>query len=218
MAQRHKFSKSVRAALAVLIAKRATPAARAARRANHPVHLAEGFEVWHLLEKALKTPNARLSKLAQPTGDWQHLLRHGGKATEIVSSRRESGGRKWKLQAIFTSPLAKRLDHVIKWLDHQDDSDALVRLLVVPKFGLHALWIEEEHSDKVVLIESTRPILALKPDVLYPGSQFLKILSEEKIAPMPPLKGNALKISRQKHSGDPFEHDHLARERMGRNR
>jgi hypothetical protein len=202
MSQIVNLNKRTRLKLAKQIADLATPAARKAQSAGLPVGLAEHFEVWKLLEKAFK-PGASfagvpLSKFAKPTRHWEHIVRHGGAATEMVSSKRERAG--WKLQAISSSPLAARIDGVIRWLDQNDDSGAVVRLLVVAKFGLYAFWLFEKAHDEVVLIDSMRPIVGLKTEQKYSAEAFLEALFKESATMPPPVK-----IPREARRGSPFD-------------
>jgi hypothetical protein len=197
-----KLDKRTRSKLAKQIAVLATPAARKAQSAALPVHLAERFEVWRLLDKAFKAgasfAGARLSKFAKSTGHWEHLVRHGGKATELVSSKGASAG--WKVQAISSSPLAARIDEVIRWLDQHDESGAVVRLLVAAKFGLYAFWLFEKAHDEVVLIDSLGPVSGLKREQKYPAEAFLEALLKQSATMPPPAK-----IPREIRRGSPFD-------------
>jgi len=203
MARLNGFKKSDRAKVAKQIAKCATLSARTAQLSNREVHLAEEFEVWKLLPKAFAKPDARLAKLAKPTGYWQHLVRHGGAARELASSIRDKATGKWKVHSIGSSILAEKLGKAVQWLDHNDHSDCVVRILLVPTFSLHALWLFCEANDRVVLFDSMRTVQGLVFEKIYAGAEFLVAISQE--AQKLPAAAKLTNPPRKKRPRSPFE-------------
>jgi len=179
MAQLDNFKKRERTSVANQIAAFGTRLATAARLSNIPVHLAETFEVWKLQPKALTGRGQRLAKVARFTGYWQHVIRHGGEPEEIAWSARENATGKWKVHSIGTTVLARNLGEAIKYLDENDHSDALVRILLVPVFGLHALWLFFKEEDRVVLFEAMRPVPGLTLKKIYSGKDFLSAIAKQ---------------------------------------
>jgi hypothetical protein len=145
----------------------------------------------------------RLAKVAKPTGYWQHVVRHGGVAREIASSILEKATGKWKVQAIGASILAEKLGGAIKWLDDNDRSDALVRILLGPIFGLHALWLFREVDDRVILFDTMKPVQGLVFEKMYSGTQFLDALSKE--AQKLSSAATFTKPQRKRHPRSPFK-------------
>ena len=203
MARLNGFKKSDRANVAKQIAKCATLSARIAKSSNHPVHLAEEFEVWKLLPKAFAKPDARLAKLAKPTGYWQHLVRQGGVVLELASSIRDEATGKWKVHSLGSSILAEKLGEAVKWLDRHDHSDSVVRILLVPTFSLHALWLFGEANDRVVLFDAMRTVQGLVFEKIYGGAEFLGAISKE--AQKHPAAANLTNPPRKKRPRSPFE-------------
>lgn len=203
MARLNGLRKSERAQVAKQIAICATHAARAAQLSEIPVHLAEEFEVWKLPAKASARPTTRLAKMAKPTGYWQHLVRHGGAAREIASSIREKATGKWKVHSLGSSILAEKLGEAIKWLDDNEHSDDVVRILLVPTFGLHALWLFCEENDRVLLFDTMKPVQGLAFERIYSGAEFLDAIFKE--AQKLPSTAKLIKPPRKIRPRSPFK-------------
>jgi hypothetical protein len=75
--------------------------------------------------------------------------------------------------------LAEKLGKAIKWLDDNDPSDAVVRILLVPTFGLHALWLFCPENDRAVLFDTMKPVQGLLFEKIYSGTEFLGAISTE---------------------------------------
>jgi hypothetical protein len=204
MARLNILKKTARISVAKQVAARATRAARAARLSGVPVRLAEEFEVWKLLPKAIEIPQARLSKVAEKTGYWQHLIRHGKVAREIVTTRADAAGRKFQVHALGNELLAEKYDSAIQWLDANDSSDAIVRVLVVPTFVLHAFWLFSSKEDRVVLVDAMKPVEGIAPEREYSSQEFLGAIVKQHIKQKLPSEKELEKAARKIRLGNPF--------------
>ena len=84
----------------------------------------------------------------------------------------------WTVHAVYTSPLAAKIDRVIRWIDARSDTDAeQVRLLIVPSRQLHAFWLYSE-QDRLVVVDKPRTRLGPVYQRLYSADEFLEALSK----------------------------------------
>jgi hypothetical protein len=145
------------------------------------LELGEDFEVWTLDTTKLKSAKS-LAKIAYPTGYWYHLIRHKGHTCQIAVSRLMNDRGERRIHGLFASRSCQPIDEAINWLDETDKTDANVRLLTVPVFGLHAFWIIAPKKQRIVVIDKALPLKGLSLKTFLTAAKFIKALS---ISPRP---------------------------------
>jgi hypothetical protein len=180
MASLGKFKKFHHKHIATQVASFSTPLARAARTSNTSIYLAEGFEVWEIDLNKLRQHGKRVAELASFTWSWQHLLRYENTSQEIVSSKRSKTSKKMSVRSVGASILAGKLKEAIEWVEENDHSEDIVRILVVPFLGLHALWLLGKDSDRIVLFDAMKKVGKLNQMTFYSETDFLSTLSDQK--------------------------------------
>lgn len=129
-----------------------------------------------------------LEQLATPANQWHHQVRYGGQAQAFARSMSPGDSDPAALaapgststpdvMALFTSPLAERIDQAIDWIDLNVPGDPLVRLLIAPAFYLHALWLTENGQDQVLVVDRPDSMEWLSYQTLYDGADFLNLLA-----------------------------------------
>lgn len=151
------------------------------------VELCETFEMWKLGAKALASgaqSGSDLAQLARPTRNLHHQIKHDGEAKSFASSAGDSKNR--TLAGWTISPLAKKIDQAVRWIDHQVEigGDPLVRLLVVPSYHVHAFWLvgEAGSEDRAVVIDAPAQYKGLPRMKLLTSREFLAALVSERQA------------------------------------
>jgi hypothetical protein len=131
---------------------------------------------------ALAHPDVLLAQLAQRTGHWHHQIRENGSLLHFaLSAPHGPESEDWTLLAVFSSPVAARLATAIAWADGNppdDFEDLKVRLLIVPAYQIHALWLTGDAKDRIVIADMPA-LRALKYETSYSGREFLEALSQE---------------------------------------
>jgi hypothetical protein len=150
--------------------------------------LHESVDVWTLPASAVVEPSDDLSRLAQPSGQWHLQVKSAN--TPIAYARSSTLGSEpsdWSVDGIFQSELARKFDRAITWIDENvPEENIIVRLLVIPAYQTHALWlIDENNTDhqKIVVIDAPDEYgFSLPPDIDRPQeiSQFLDRLRSVK--------------------------------------
>lgn len=181
MATLSVLPKSVLEHIASQIGERLTNAAQHALSQNKGLALSESFPVWLLGLDATANSDAELSALARATGYWHHQIRHGGDAVEFAKSRPIGPNTAdWQIEEIVTSPVAKRIDDALEWIEANVKGDGEVRLLVVPAFFIHALWLSVGASDAIVIADMPRADDGLQYERIYNANDFLRLLGSRK--------------------------------------
>lgn len=118
--------------------------------------LRETFDLW-MLELDMLTYGAaqklRLDALTRRLDRYHHQITISGNAVAFarstVTTRQPARAR---LEELFVSPLAQKIDRAIDWIDEEATGEPLVRLLVVPAFYLHAMWLVYPDRESSVLV------------------------------------------------------------------
>lgn len=155
-----------------------------------PIELRETFDVWMLRLDTIAygaAYNIELTKLATDIGRYHHQITFAGLAEAFArSSLPVTPQGSPTLEELFVSPLAKRIDEAIEWIDQTVTDDPLVRLLVVPSHYLSALWLAYSTGPSRVLIvdvggapsiDFEHILNGLKANQLHDSSAFLQALS-----------------------------------------
>ena len=195
-------AKGPRRAGARAAGERAASAEAAGEGEAKPAELVETFAVWTLDARSLSPPRGRgaakksgakksvakgdsLRALARPTGRWHHQIKVGGRAAAFA---RSSGARlkldSASLRGLFVSPLARKVEAAIDWIDENEPEDRdgvrdpVVRLLVVPPYQLHAFWLldEREGTSEVFVVDAPPRLDAPGRARLIDEREFLELL------------------------------------------
>ena len=155
--------------------------------------LGESFQIWalgpsaaHSIRHGLRGihPDQRLIEFMENTGHWHHQVRtRGGKAVAFVHSLRSIDKRRrerWTVEAVRASPVAPAIDRAIERIDQAEAEKprpGLVRLLVIPGFSIHALWLEAPDGDRVLVAHQGKGRSKLSAGRFYGGYEFLAALA-----------------------------------------
>ncbi|HEX2202957.1 MAG TPA: hypothetical protein VHG91_06655 [Longimicrobium sp.] len=158
--------------------------AKTAERVVPPVEVAESLPVWtlHADRLSARTTAGGLEELVEDTGSWHHQIRRGGRTDAFARSEasREKGGG-WGVTHLFGgSPVAAGIDAAVSTVDGRAEGDPRVRLLVVPAFHLHALWLSDEGGDRVVVADAPPQYGRIARNVEYDAREFLDLLARER--------------------------------------
>lgn len=122
------------------------------------VQLAETFALWTLRAETLDsdydaTPD--LERVASVTDRWHHQVRGEAGAFAFARSVRAGEHRnEWQVAEVFVSPLARRVDDAIDWIDAHISQDPVARLLVVPTLQVHAFWLHGDGTEQLVVVDA----------------------------------------------------------------
>lgn len=150
------FDDQLRLSLAKHIGVMLTSMPGRGSRAPGPVELRESFALWALGLDAIRygaAQNLPIARLARPLGRHHHQITAGGQAFAFARSTVAAGKPdRARLAELFVSPLAPQIDKAIDWIDQRAPGDPLVRMLAVPAFYLHAMWLIYPDAKSRVLI------------------------------------------------------------------
>jgi hypothetical protein len=192
MASAEALPQEVLEAVAQQIGERLSGASQQALSSGEGLEIAESFPIWAMGLAATVDPGVDLGRSAYPTGYWHHQIRHGARAIEFAKSR-STGPRAedWRVEEIVTSPIAEKIDSAVRWLDDNVRDDGLVRLLVVPAYFIHALWIESPGGSRILLVDRPDSLSALAYNHLYPARDFFQLLARQQhVVGVPPEQAN----------------------------
>jgi hypothetical protein len=168
--------------LASFVAKSATlPAAPAAAAAPAASSLGESLNICTLTVEQVLHPPADLAAIAKPSGMWHHQVHTGGVATHTARTHVSGlGGGGHEVTQVFETPIARKIDDAIAWLDTQlGDTPATVRLLIAPAYYLHALLVIRGNDYSAVVADQPATYTQLKIKTLYPLKDFVAKLALE---------------------------------------
>jgi len=164
--------------------------------------LSETFALCILGQDAIEAPAPGgapaqgLEERVIQTDQRHHQIRMGGQAAAFARSTaanssptvlKDSNGNNFvnppgaggpEVMALFTSELAEQIDRGVDWIDQNVAGDPLVRLLVVPAYYVHALWLTEDGRDQVLVVDRPDSLTALNYQTLYDGADFLTLLAQ----------------------------------------
>ena len=125
------------------------------------IRLHETIDIWTLDNDALIQPTDDLIRLAKRTGRWHHQIKVNNVPQAYAQSLPQGADPDtWLVVGVFSSDLAKKIDEVVDFIDHNDlinkriAADAIVRLLVIPTYYLHAFWLLDDKNQIIVIIEA----------------------------------------------------------------
>lgn len=145
--------------------------------ATKTVNLRESFAAWEIplygVEESL-APKAQFP--AREAGYWHHQLM----LDEEVAAHAESEPRlrPRRVRRVTISPLAKKIDDAITWVDRhegeleKDFPNVSVRFLAIPSILIYAFWLVE--PKKVYVIDAFSAFKSLKAGQLLDEKEFLK--------------------------------------------
>lgn len=193
MAHFDPIPRDVLESIAGKLSERLSPEAGAARAAGIGVEIAETLAVWQLGLDATTKTGQDISDLAINTGYWHHQIRHGPTASEFArSTPLGPAPNDWQVEETSTSPLANKVQSGIDWIDQNVHDDPTVRLLVIPSYYIHALWLTINGSSRVLIIDKPDQYKLLDYNRLYTSNEFLDILAQESHAKgLPPIPRNS---------------------------
>jgi hypothetical protein len=144
--------------------------------------LTEHFECWYLLNCEPVEAGVRLMSLAKKSGLMHHQIRSGAHAVQYAISRESNNSTDDRMvHAVFTSTLAQKIDRGIRWLDAQSGvEECPVHLLFVPSRHIHALWLNGERDDRLLVVSKPNMGSALRYERLHSLKHFLKVLSKRR--------------------------------------
>jgi hypothetical protein len=150
---------------------------------SQPLVLGETLPVWVLGPRALQRGAESLDRLAQPTGLWHHQIMTGERSVAFARSMPLGPApADWKVQEATASPIAGAIAHAIRWTERNVDHDAIARLLILPAYYLHALWLIGSHQGHIVIADRPAAYEALRLEHLYTTAEFLAAVAEQQPA------------------------------------
>lgn len=158
------------------------PPARLGLAAARAPELTESLAVCVLPASAVADPPADLLPLVQPTGQWHHQVRTAAGPTHAARSAGQGLAAAPEVQQFGPQPLAAKLDAAVTWADANLPDDAVVRLLAVPAYYVHALVVVRGKRLSAVLVSQPAGFTRLEYEREYPLRDFLKRLAKEQPA------------------------------------
>ena len=154
--------------------------------------IGESFEVWTFargMTKEYDAGNRDLSALCRPSGIWHHQLKvdqvpKGFARSKPLGPTAES----WSVREIFWSPLAKRIDEAIDWIDGHAPEEVEARLLSAPFQQTEAFWfvtkpdspLAGQWNDKLWIVVASNRLPEIRPETLVNSSTFLQAMAGPK--------------------------------------
>lgn len=159
-------------------------AALALSRTSQP-ELRESLAICFVSAEQVHHPPTDLGPLVQPTGVWHHQVRTATGATHMAISRQQGFGRAdVQVEQFVESPIAPKLDAAMAWVDRtlSTDATAVVRLLLIPAYYVHALVIIRKRKYSAVLVHQPSNFKQLQYEKEYSLRDFLKRLAKERMS------------------------------------
>jgi hypothetical protein len=155
---------------------------------NHPhrIQMAENLRVCLLTAEEVTSAASTgkdLRMVAQETNRFHHQIRFDERAVAYARSIQTTtpqGGLAWSVREVAVTHLAENIDTALLFVEPRLlEESTLVRLLVVPAYRVHALWlINQSHRDQVVLAD-TPSHSGLRAFEIMESTEFLAALSKE---------------------------------------
>lgn len=144
--------------------------------AAHKIELGESFTVWMLGADAVRRSDGKtLARLARDTERWHHQIKHDGRVLSYARSMAR-GKTSHTLCELYVSPLAKKIERALRWIEGHVADTARVRLLNVPASHVFVLWLTDERGEDRVVIVDAPPSAGCKPLKLLSVPEFLQAL------------------------------------------
>jgi len=148
------------------------------------VSLTDDFAVWTLRQKSLeqvaegfdKVPT-HLAGLAEQTNRWHHQIIADGNPIAFARSIPATHGLRTVTDLVL-SPIAKHIEEAIDWIEETVEGEPEdARLLPIPAFYLHTLWLvekERDGTDHVVIADVPKQIKQFKQKSYLGTAQFFE--------------------------------------------
>ena len=65
------------------------------------------------------------------------------------------------------------------WIDEKVYDDPLVRLLIVPAYYVHALWLKKDDRSQLLIVDKPQQYRRLEQNYLFSSKDFLQALASE---------------------------------------
>ncbi len=140
--------------------------------------IGESFALWSLPASAA-IDNDPL-KSAVPTGKFHHQIYRRGRPNVFVYSQPFGlSPADWRVVAAFESEIPAAIDKAIDVVDNKIEMEGEVRLLVIPGYHLHALWvITAKHENFIVLAAFPAEYKKKIKVRVNSASEFFKVLGK----------------------------------------
>ena len=122
------------------------------------LQLRESFAVWQL--KGEDVASTDPLSLAVPSGDLHHQFYLGGHPDAFTVTTTNPEGTDVEVKSAFRSPIVGVLDRAIALADEWITEEGEARLLVIPSYGVRALWIRTASSTDYLIPVSNLPPLS----------------------------------------------------------
>lgn len=149
--------------------------------------LQETFPVWFLPLERITTGNDDLELLAERTAYWHHQVTVGARAEVYARSKTDASLETAEVTEFAKSQVAHSIDDAIKWIDGLGLVDNEARMLLVPSYGLTAIWMHSTSGDIVVVADRPEFYPAIARAATYTAADFLALLrASEPASGIPP--------------------------------
>lgn len=138
--------------------------------------IGETLEIW-FLEPLPLSPDASFASLPRPSGQWHHQIRSEGSGTHYARSTPFGPNEnEWDVRCVVKSTISEKVHEAIRWIDRTvPDDGSFGRLLVVPSFHMHAIWLHSETYNRIVIVDMPK-MSGLRYKHVYTGDEFLKAI------------------------------------------
>lgn len=124
--------------------------------AGQELQLTESFPIWSLGLDAIQSKSKNVANFARSTGYWHHQIGDGKAAYRYARSKANEQLTDFTVMEVGWSSIAEKVDQSVSWIDSNVATDAEVRMLIVPAYGITAFWLVLPTENDVVVVE--RPI------------------------------------------------------------
>ena len=140
--------------------------------------LEETLSVWTLSE-AFVPVDASLARLATRVPRWHHQVTFDDEPAAFVrSSVYGTNPDDVSVEEFVNSPIASSIASGLAWVEKNSTDDVLVRLLIIPTHFIHALWLQDHESSKVLIVDRPKFTEELKMLHPYEEAEFFKLLRQ----------------------------------------
>jgi hypothetical protein len=152
------------------------------------IALAETLPVWVLGLDATSQAEVNIESVAVATGVWHHQIRFGPDAKEFARSLpRGPKAEDWEVQDVTGSEIAANIQRALEWIIANVHDGSSVRLLIVPAYYMHCLWLQSERGSYIVLADRPDAYTLFEYSRLYSSEEFLDALRRTQHATGIPL-------------------------------
>ena len=136
--------------------------------------LDETLSVWTLASDDLSETSSIL-ELAIRLPRWHHQVVIDGVASAFARSAvSDLGPDDISVVEIYSSEIATKIASGLAWAE--ENSHALVRLLILPGYMVHALWLHDNADEAVLIVDRPDSFENLALMHAYPEREFFELL------------------------------------------